>query len=402
MDFAIPDRMQALLHDIRQFLETEVYPLEKPFLVDGFAAVLPQLEALRTKVKARGWWLPQIPRELGGMGLSLVEHGLLGAELGRSPLGHYLFNCQAPDSGNMEVLIQYGAIAQQKRFLEPLLAGEIRSCFSMTEPEHAGSNPVWMSTTAIKDGGDYIISGHKWFSSSADGADFSVVMAVTDPEAPKHERASMILVPLDTPGFTLVENTSVMGHRGEGWASHGEVRFDECRVPQSNLLGKEGQGFLIAQQRLGPGRIHHCMRWLGVCERSFDLMCDYGLKREVAPGEPLATKQFVLGWIAESRAAIDMARLLVLETAWKIDNQGTKEAREAISLIKFTVAKVMQEVVDTAIQVHGGLGVTDNTPLSYFYRHERAARIYDGPDEVHKIVVAKRMLKNRLAGRGKS
>ncbi|MCL4217236.1 MAG: acyl-CoA dehydrogenase family protein [Candidatus Hydrogenedentes bacterium] len=402
MDFAIPDRMQALLHDIRQFLESKVYPLEKPFLVDGFAAVLPQLEALRTKVKDRGWWLPQIPRELGGMGLSLVEHGLLGAELGRSPLGHYLFNCQAPDSGNMEVLIQYGAIAQQKRFLEPLLAGEIRSCFSMTEPEHAGSNPVWMSTTAIKDGGDYIISGHKWFSSSADGADFSVVMAVTDPEAPKHERASMILVPLDTPGFTLVENTSVMGHRGEGWASHGEVRFDECRVPQSNLLGKEGQGFLIAQQRLGPGRIHHCMRWLGVCERSFDLMCDYGLKREVAPGEPLATKQFVLGWIAESRAAIDMARLLVLETAWKIDNQGTKEAREAISLIKFTVAKVMQEVVDTAIQVHGGLGVTDNTPLSYFYRHERAARIYDGPDEVHKIVVAKRMLKNRLAGRGKS
>lgn len=393
MDFTVSDQMQDLLGKIREFLETEAYPLERDFLSRGFNELAPELEALRNKVKQRGWWLPQIPKNHGGMGLGLVEHGLVSAELGRCPLGNYLFNCQAPDAGNMEILIQFGTEQQQKTYLKPLLEGKIRSCFSMTEPEHAGSNPVWMSTRAIKDGNDYVISGHKWFSTSADGAAFAVVMAVTDPDAPVHLRASQIIVPTDTPGFTLVRNTSVMGHTGEGWSSHGEIRYENCRVPQSNILAKEGMGFLIAQERLGPGRIHHCMRWIGICERSLDLMCRYAVVRELAPHDPLATRQFVQGWIAESRAEISAARLMVLHAAWAVEKFGAKEARDEISTIKFFVANIMMRVIDRAIQAHGGLGVTDDTPLAYFYRHERAGRIYDGPDEVHKIVVAKRILK---------
>lgn len=331
------------------------------------------------------------------MGLSLVEHGLLASELGRTPIGHYIFNTQAPDAGNMEILLKYGTPEQQKQYLEPLVAGRVRSCFSMTEPEHAGSNPVWMSTTAVRDGDSYVINGHKWFSTSGEGAAFAVVMAVTDPDAPPHSRASMFLVPADTPGFRIECNTPVMGHRGEGWHSHAEIRYENCRVPAANLLGPLGAGFAIAQERLGPGRIHHCMRWLGICERSFELMCRYALKRELAPGEPLATRQFVHGWIAESRADIDAARLLVLRAAWRIEHEGPKAAREDISLIKFFVANVMMAVIDRALQTHGGLGVTDYTPLAFFYRNERAGRIYDGPDEVHKIVVAKRILKRYAA-----
>ncbi|MBI4557738.1 MAG: acyl-CoA dehydrogenase family protein [Candidatus Hydrogenedentes bacterium] len=393
MDFAITDQLRNLLNDIRSFLEAEAFPLERAFLHEGFGAVLPGLERLRARVKERGWWLPQVPKAEGGVGLSLLEHGLVSAELGRTPLGHYLFNCQAPDSGNMEVLLLHGTPAQKDRFLKPLLAGRIRSCFSMTEPEHPGSNPVWMSTTAVRDGDHYVINGHKWFTSSAEGATFAVVMAVTDPNGPLHQRASMLLVPCDTPGFKIVCNTSIMGHRGEGWSGHAEIRYENCRVPKENLLGQEGAGFAIAQERLGPGRIHHCMRWIGICERSFDLMCAYAARREVAPGQTLGTRQFVQGWIAESRAEIDAARLLVLRAAWMIDQFGAKEARNEISLIKFYVANVLQRVVDRAIQTHGGLGVTDEIPLSFFWRAERSARIYDGPDEVHKLVVAKRILR---------
>jgi alkylation response protein AidB-like acyl-CoA dehydrogenase len=291
----------------------------------------------------------------------------------------------------MEILIEHGTPEQKERFLMPLLAGEIRSCFSMTEPEHPGSNPTWMSTTAVQDGNDYVINGHKWFTSAAEGAAFAIVMAVTDPAAGRHQRASMIIVPADTPGFRLVENTSVMGERGRGWASHAEIRYEDCRVPQSNRLGEEGMGFAIAQHRLGPGRIHHCMRWIGICERAFELMCRHAVSREIAPGRPLAGQQTVQNWAAESRAAIDAARLLVLHTAAKIDRQGAYTARDEISLIKFHVADVLQQVLDRAIQVHGALGMTDKTPLAYWYRHERAARIYDGPDEVHKWSVARRI-----------
>jgi alkylation response protein AidB-like acyl-CoA dehydrogenase len=263
----------------------------------------------------------------------------------------------------------------------------------MTEPDHPGSNPVWMATTAVRDGNEYVLSGRKWFASAADGSRFAIVMAVTAPSADPHRRASMIIVPTDTRGFQRVRNISCMGHAGDDWASHAELRFDECRVPCENLLGQEGAGFAMAQARLGPGRIQHTMRWIGVCRRSLELMCARAAARELAPADPLGSRQTVQNWIAESRSAIDAARLLVLHAAWTIDTHGLTEAREAISLIKFHVAGVMDEVIDRAIQVHGALGISDDTVLSWFYRQERAARIYDGPDEVHKMVVAKRMLK---------
>jgi len=261
----------------------------------------------------------------------------------------------------------------------------------MTEPESAGSNPTELRTTARREGDEYVIDGHKWFTSGADGAAFAIVMAVTNPDASPHTRASQIVVPAGTPGFERVRNVPVMGHAGRGWGSHGEVRFTGCRVPVANRLGEEGSGFLIAQERLGPGRIHHCMRWMGICERAFELMVKRASSREIAPGKPLASRQIVQAWIAESRASIHAARLMVLDAAWKIDRHGFAAAREEVSLIKFFAAEVMMQVVDRAIQVHGALGVSSDTVLSFFYAHERGARIYDGPDEVHKMVVAKRI-----------
>jgi alkylation response protein AidB-like acyl-CoA dehydrogenase len=390
--FDISPELQNILKTMRAFVDEELIPLESEFLGRSFNALLPQLNEKRQKVKDLGLWLPQIPQKYGGLGLSLFEHGLVSQVLGRTPIGHYAFNCQAPDAGNMEILIEHGTPEQKEQFLLPLLRGETRSCFSMTEPEHAGSNPTVMSTTAVKEGDSYIIDGHKWFTSAADGAAFAVVMAVTNPQAARHGRASQIIVPLDTPGFELVRNISIMGEAGEGWASHAEVRYDEVRVPQTNLLGGEGAGFAIAQQRLGPGRIHHCMRWLGICERAFDLMCSYAVKRELAPGRTLADQGAIQNWVAECRAEINAATLMVLDTAVKIDRDGQYAARDEISLIKFHVAGVLQKVLDRALQVHGGLGMTDDTPIAWWYRHERASRIYDGPDEVHKWSVARRIL----------
>jgi alkylation response protein AidB-like acyl-CoA dehydrogenase len=293
----------------------------------------------------------------------------------------------------MEILAAHGTTEQKEKWLAPLVRGEIRSCFSMTEPDAAGSNPTWLETTARKDGDHYVIDGRKWFTTGADGAAFAIVMAVTDPSAPPHLRASQIIVPTDTPGFRLVRNISVMGHAGEDWPSHAEISYEGVRVPIANRLGEEGMGFMIAQDRLGPGRIHHAMRWIGICERSFHLMCERAVSRKVAPDKVLGTKQLVQAWIAESRAEIDAARLLVWDAAQKIAAAGTYGAREEISLVKFFVAGVLEKVIDRAIQVHGALGMTDDTPLAAFYRHERAARIYDGPDEVHKVVVARRILK---------
>jgi len=338
-------------------------------------------------------WAPQHPQEFGGMGLNLVEFGLVSEALGGSPLGHFVFGAQAPDAGNIEILHLHGTEEQKEKYLKPLVEGKIRSCFSMTEVDQAGSNPVLLDATAVKDGDDYVINGHKWYTSSADGANFAIVMAVTDPEASPYLRASMIIVPNDTPGFNLVRNIPVMGHEGSGWASHGEILYQSCRVPQKNLLGAEGAGFVIAQERLGPGRIHHCMRWVGICNRVLALMCSRTLKREIAPGKPLATRQIIQAWIAESAAEIQAARLMVLHAAWKMDHLRQKEAREEISLIKFYVAGVMQKVVDRALQVHGGLGMTDDTIIAFYFRHERAARIYDGVDEVHKVTVARRILR---------
>lgn len=396
MDFSLPATLAPILDRVRGFVRDRVYPLERLYGERGsFAAIEPELAAARRDVKAAGLWAPQLPKEHGGMGLSLMEHARVSEELGRSPLGHYVFNCQAPDAGNMELLLAHGTGEQKKKWLAPLAAGEIRSCFGMTEPELPGSNPTWLATTAKKDGSDYVIDGHKWFTTGADGAAFCIVMAVTNPDAPAHGRASQIIVPMDAPGLRFVRNVPVMGHAGDGWISHAELRFEGVRVPQSNRLGEEGAGFLLAQDRLGPGRIHHAMRWVGICERSFDLLCERAVKREVEPGKPLGTRQMVQEWIADARAGIHASRLMILHAAWKMDKEGAYAAREEISLLKFFVADVLQKTVDRAVQAHGALGITDDTPLAAFYRFERAARIYDGADEVHKSAVARRILRDR-------
>lgn len=396
MDFSTSDELQQILTSVREFLRDDLIPLESAVVEGRFEEIEGELVAKRQKVKDLGLWTPHLDKNHGGLGLSLVDFGRIAEELGRSPLGHYAFNCQAPDAGNMEILIDHADDTQQQRYLEPLLDGEIRSCFSMTEPEHAGSNPTLMSTTAERDGDHYVINGRKWFTSSADGAEFAIVMAITNPDADnRYGRASQIIVPTDTPGFELTRNISVMGESGSGYLSHAEIEYNDCRVPVENRLGPEGSGFAIAQQRLGPGRIHHCMRWIGICERAFDLMCQRANEREVAPGSPLAEQQMIQQKIADSRAEIDAARLMTLRAAQKIDRKGTKAARVDISTIKFYVAGVLQDVLDRAIQVHGALGVTDDTPLAFWYRHERGARIYDGPDEVHKRVVAKSELEKR-------
>jgi alkylation response protein AidB-like acyl-CoA dehydrogenase len=394
MDFSPSPKLAPIVEKIRAFFESDVMPLEKALgEKKSFRALLPELEIARKKVKSLGLWAPQLPTEWGGLGLSLVEHARISEELGKSPLGHFLFNCQAPDAGNMEILMQFGSDAQKAEWLRPLAAGEIRSCFSMTEPDLPGSNPTWLGTTARKEGNEYVIDGTKWFTSSADGAAFAVVMAVTNPDAPPHLRASQIIVPTDTKGFRLVRNIAVMGDEGDSWASHAEIAYEGCRVPVENLLGPENGGFFIAQERLGPGRIHHAMRWIGIAERAFDLMCRRAASRDISPGKKLAHKQIIQAWIAESRAEIDAARLYVMHTAWRIEKEGAQNARDAVSAIKFYVADVLTRVLDRSIQTHGAFGLTDETVLSHFYRHERGAHIYDGADEVHKVSLAKRILR---------
>ncbi len=391
MDFAPPAHLVPTLERIERLMREHVIPAERE-LEAGFKAAEPRLAELRALVKREGLWGPQIPKDVGGMGLGLVEHGLVSEQLGRSPIGHYVFGAQAPDAGNLEILHKFGTADQKATWLAPLAAGEIRSCFSMTEPENPGSNPTILSCTARRDGDEYVLDGHKWFTSSADGAAFAIVMAVTNPEAPRHGRASMIIVPTSAPGYELVRNIPIMGDAGSGWASHAEIRYDGVRVPVTNRLGAEGAGFLIAQERLGPGRIHHCMRWIGICERAFDTMCQRAATRKIDDDKTLATRQIVQAWVAESRAEVDSARLMVLCAAWTIEQKGFHVARDQVSLIKFHVAGVMMKLLDRAIQVHGALGITSDTVLAHYYVHERGARIYDGPDEVHKMVVAKRIL----------
>ena len=385
---------KEIKNTIKEFVEKELFSLEPWILDSSWEEKLPKLNELRGKVKKMGLWLPQIPKEYGGLGLTLEQHGEISEILGASPYGFYVFNCQAPDAGNMEILIEFGTEEQKEKYLNPLLDGKIRSCFAMTEPNFAGSNPVNMGTLATKENGDYIINGHKWFTSSFDGAKFAIVMLISDPnnENP-YKKASQIIVPTDSEGVKFIRNISVMGHPGGGWESHAEIKFENVKVPLSNVLGGDGEGFSIAQKRLGPGRIHHCMRWIGMCERSFDLMCKRAASRELAHGQLLADKQTIQNWIAECRAEINAARLMIKDAAHKIDSQGVYKTRNEISIIKFYCANVLQKVVDYAIQVHGALGVTDDTILASYYRHERAARIYDGADEVHKSRVARQILK---------
>lgn len=383
-----------LIEQYKAFLAKHIYPIEQAILYGSFRSHLPALAELRALAQKQGLFAPHLSKEEGGLGLNLVEFAQISEVLGTSPLGHYVFNCQAPDIGNMELMHQFASEQLKSTYLTPLQRGEIRSCFSMTEPEHAGSNPVHMSTTAVRDGDFYVINGHKWFTTAADGAAFTIVMAITDPnhENP-YQRASMILVPLDTPGYRLIRNISIMGDEGEDYLSHGEVEFKDCRVPVTHLIGHEGDGFTLAQVRLGPGRIHHCMRWIGICERAMELMCRRAMERELHPGKSLATQQSIQHWIAECAANIKASRLMVLDTAQKIESHGAKAAKEDISTIKFFVSNILMKVLDRAIQVHGALGITDDTLLSFWYRHERGARIYDGPDEVHKTVLAKSIMK---------
>lgn len=389
------ERLGQLLPRIREFVERELIPLEAGFLHGKLKETILLLDEKRALVKQAGLWGLHLPEQEGGMGLSLCEFGQVSEALAWTPFfGHYVFGCQAPDIGNTEMIAKFGSPDLKKRFLEPLAEGRIRSCFSMTEPEFAGSNPTRLATTAVRSGDEYILNGHKWFTSSAEGAAFAVVMAVTNPEGPPHQRASMIIVPTDTPGFEFVRNIPVFGEAGGGWFSHAEINYRDCRVPVSYRIGEEGQGFKLAQARLGPGRIHHCMRWIGQAERAFDLMCRRAATREIEDGVVLGEKQFIQGFIAESRVEIDAARLLVLRTAQNIDQLGQAAVRNQISGIKFYVANMVLRVIDRAIQVHGALGVTDDLILAAMYRHERGARIWDGADEVHKQSLAINILKS--------
>jgi len=390
----LTDRLKRLLPLYKNFLEKEVYPIELGIITKPFKQSLSIVKDLRQKAKEQKLFAPHLSPEEGGAGLNLMEFAQVSEVLGTSPLGHLIFNCNAPDIGNMELMHQFARAELKKNYLQPLMNGDIRSCFAMTEPEFAGSNPVNMATTAIREGDQYIINGHKWFTTAADGAHFTIVMAVTDAANPNpYLRASMILVPLDNPGFKLERNISIMGEAGEDYFSHAEVRFTNCKVPITNRIGEEGQGFALAQVRLGPGRIHHCMRWIGICERAFDLMCSRAATRKLSDSRYLGQQQIIQAWIAECRANINAARLMVLHTAYSMEKNGAKATKEEISTIKFFVADVLMKTLDKAIQVHGALGITDDTLLSFWYRHERGARIYDGPDEVHKVSLAKSILK---------
>jgi alkylation response protein AidB-like acyl-CoA dehydrogenase len=392
-DTIVIDEIEALKAPYRAFMEAHVYPNEQALAREDDAAV-ELVSGLRARAKAEGLWAPHLPPEAGGTGRGFLAYAHLNEEIGRCVWGQLVFNCQAPDAGNGEILHLFGTDDQKERWLRPLVAGDTRSFFSMTEPDVSGADPTGLRTTAVLDGDEWVIDGHKWFSSGADGAGFGIVMAVTEPEAEPHRRMSQILVPSDAPGIEI-EPVPVMGHRGRGWSTHCEVTYSGVRVPAANLLGERGDGFRIAQKRLGPGRIHHVMRWLGQMQRAFELMCTRALERE-AFGGPLADKQTVQNWIADSAADIQACRLLTLDAAHKID-QGD-EARVEISLVKFFAARVLNEVIDRAIQVHGGLGLTDRTPLAAMWAMARGGRIYDGPDEVHRMVVSRRILKEFAAG----
>ncbi len=405
MDFNPSPEVAQLRERVLDFMDAEIYPQEREIMeaLDeevGPSVPYPEnLTAVREKAKNDGLWNLFMPDERFGPGLKNWEYGLLCEEMGRSPMAAPMaFNCSAPDTGNMEILAEHGTAEQRERWLEPLLEGRIRSCFSMTEPEVSGSDPTLLQARAELDGDEWVINGHKWFTTGAVGAELAIAMVVTDPDAHPYARASMICVPTDTPGFNLVRPISVMGH--DGGPGHCEIRYEDCRVPKEFLLGERGAGFAIAQDRLGPGRIHHCMRAIGTAERAHEMMCRRANERS-AFGGPLGDKQFVQESIAASRMEIDQARLLTLYAAWKMDTEGKRAARQSISAIKIVAANMVMDVLDRAIQVHGSLGMTDDTPLAIMWRFSRMLRLADGPDEVHKMVLARREL-NRWAKRAEA
>jgi acyl-CoA dehydrogenase len=384
-----------LSEQIERFMDEYVYPNEKEAyqqIEECTEADPPLMKELRAKARGLGLWNLFLPDTEHGAGLTNLEYAPLCEIMGRSAIAPRVFNCNAPDTGNMEILAEFGTPEQKKAWLQPQLDGETRSCFSMTEPEVSGADPTTLRTRAVLDEStdEWVINGLKWYTSGAVGARFAIAMVVTDPEAPAHARASQIIVPTDAPGFNLLRRVSVMGHAtGPG---HCEVRYEDCRVPRENLLGPLHGGFMIAQARLGPGRIHHCMRAIGMAERAFEIMCRHANNR-VAFGSTLGEKQFVQEWVATSRMEIDQARLLVLYAAWKMDTYDKKTARQEISMIKVVVPNMLMTVLDRVIQCLGSLGVSDDTPVAAMWREGRSLRIADGPDEVHKMVVARRELK---------
>ncbi len=387
-DFSPSPEQKEVLAKVARLMDELVYPNEKHAI--PHRGLPPEiLKPLQQRVREEGLWCPHMPREAGGLGMGFVTLGLMSEYLGRSPIASRIFNTQAPDTGNMELLWMAGTEEQKAKYLKPLMDAEVRSFVGMTEPEVSGADPTQLLTTAVQEGDEWVINGHKWFATGAYGAAFGIVFAVTDPDQPPHKAASAFLVDVTTPGFELVREVPVMGEHSEG--GHCELRFTDMRVPARNMLGGRGEGFKLAQMRLGPGRITHAMRWLGTSNRAFEMMVNYSLKRQTR-GKPLAEFQTIQNWIADSAAEMQAARLLTLHAAWKMD-QG-EDARVEISLIKFWGAKVLHDVLDRAIQVHGALGFSEDIPLSGWYREARAARIYDGPDEVHRMVVAKRILKD--------
>jgi acyl-CoA dehydrogenase len=401
MDFSPTPKVRELQTKVTAFMEEYIYPAEPKVAAEIETSGNPHhhphlVEDLKKRARAAGLWNLFLPDSTYGAGLTNLEYAPLSEIMGRSPIASQVFNCSAPDTGNMEILAEFGSPEHKQQWLEPLLAGEIRSCFSMTEPAVASSDPTNLQTRAVRDGDEYVITGRKWFTSNAyhPHCRIAIVMAVTDPEAAPHRRATMILVPTNTPGFEMLRSLPVFDYVGEG--GHAEVRYNDVRVPVTNRLGEEGSGFAIAQARLGPGRIHHCMRSIGGAERALELLCQRAASR-VAFGSRLIDKQTVQNWIADSRMQIDQARLLTLYAAWKMDTVGKKEARQEISMIKVIAANCFLDVLDRAIQVHGAAGVTNDTPLARMWAHARTLRIVDGPDEVHKMVIARREVRRLTA-----
>ena len=393
-DFSTEPDFEEKLEWMRTFVRDEVYPLET---LDLDEATFRRLtDPLKEEVKGQGLWAAHLDPELGGQGFGQVKLGLMHEILGSSIFAPTIFGNQAPDSGNAE-LIAIGATDEQKeRWLWPLLEGKLRSAFSMTEPETAGSDPTLLKTRAVRDGDEWVINGHKWFTSNGSSADFLVLMAITNPDVHPYQGTSMIIVPTDTPGVDIVRDVPTMGEpevEFGRYGNHSEIYYRDVRVPYENLIANEGDGFVLAQKRLGPGRIHHCMRWLGQSRRAFDMLCERALSR-YAFGSTLAEKQTVQNWIADSAAEMQAARLMTLHAAWKMDQQGSSAARVDIAMIKYFGAQVLYNVIDRAIQIHGALGYSTDLPLEAMYRHARAARLYDGADEVHRVTVARQILKN--------
>ena len=395
MDFAHDARTTALIDEVRAFLDEHVIPAE-PVLAEQLAATpdewgtRPIVRELQARARERGLWNLFLPGDRGA-GLTNLQYAPLAELTGWSPrLGPIAFNCAAPDTGNMEVLADFGTPAQQERWLRPLLSAEIRSSFCMTEPEVASSDATNIATRIRRDGDDYVIAGRKWWSTGAMNPDAAIfiVMGKTDPDAARHRQQSMILVPRDTPGVTIVRPLTVFGYDDRDHGGHAEIAFDEVRVPASNLIGGEGEGFAIAQARLGPGRIHHCMRALGMAERALSLVRERALQR-VAFGRSLAEQGVLREWVAESRIQLEALRLLVLKTAWLMDTAGNRAAMTEIQAIKIAVPRAVQQILDRAIQVFGAAGLSADQPLAEMFAGARALRLADGPDEVHLNALGK-------------